>query len=236
MRRSRIATLTWIGLSLLLLIGISVQTFRVRQQDFDYYYKEKFARRGEIRKAKEKKKTLSFSQQRSRVLRSLWFDEKEGERRQFHLQASLALFDLRLTPNGPFPQETFLRPHGWLQEKIGWELIPSEEEVEQKNGIWKRVKTKRRLAEKEQENIRPFQLFRYYDATKAVWDIQKNIVTLFQVHFTDFKKQDHGSVFDFLQARVLMKGYAEEMTFHFKESEKEEISSKGFKIHFDTDE
>ena len=233
MRSAKIAILCFFVLGVILLFGIGVQTFRVRDEDSKYYQKEKIARRGDLRKAKEDNKSVSFSQQRYGVLRSLWFDEKDGIRRQFHLQATMAFFDLILTPQGKYPRETFLRPHGWLQEKIGWEAGSSGEEVEQHGGLWRSVKTRKALANRDSSAVVPFQTFRYYDATKAIWDIQKNEVTLFQVHFTDYKKHDHETVFDLANAKVLLKGYADEMTFHFKENGKEEVKSKGLKIHFE---
>jgi len=232
MRSAKIALLGFLLLGAIL-IGIAVQTFRVRDEDFSYYYREKFARRGVLRQAKEKKKSLSFSQQRCGVVRSLWFDEKEGIRRQFHLQAAMALVDLAFTPKGVCPKETFLRPHGWIQEKVGWEVSSTAEEVEEHNGRFRSMKTKKMVSGNEACEIVPFQLLRYYDAMKAVWDIQKNRVTLFQVSFTDYKKQDHAPPLDLATSQVLMKGYAEEMTFHFKENGKEEMTSKGLKMHFD---
>ena len=233
MRSAKIAACCFFVLVIVLLIGIRVQTFHLKAKDIEYYYREKTARRGELQKAKEKKKSLSFSQQRFGVLRSLWFDEKVGLRRQFHLQATMAFLDIALKPTGTWLQETFLRPHGWLQEKISWEVLSTAEEVEQCNGKWRMLKTKKPLAEKQVEQVSPFQLLRYYDAVKAIWDIQKNTLILLQVHFTDYKKQDHGAVFDLTTARVLLKGYADEMTFRFKEGGKEEVSSKGLKIHFE---
>lgn len=233
MRSAKIALLGFLLLGVLLFIGITAQTFRVRDEDFSYYYREKFARRGVLRQAKEKKKSFSFSQQRWGVVRSLWFDEKEGMRRQFHLQAAMALVDLALTPKGVCPKETFLRPHGWLQEKVGWEVASTSEEVEEHNGRFRSVKTKKWISGPEVRDITPFQLLRYYDAMKAIWDIQKNRVTLFQVSFTDYKKQDHTPPLDLAASQILLKGYAEEMTFSFKENGKEEVTSKGLKMHFD---
>lgn len=234
MKSSTIATWIFCLLFFLLLVGVIPKSFRINRKDLRSYYKEKTARRGFLRQARENKKSLSFSQQRFQVLRSLWFDEKDGLRRQFHLQASMALVDLTITPKEVLPKETFLRPHGWLQEKIGWMYLPTKEEAEPHAGKWRRVKTKLLFSEKQAADITPFQTIRYYDAAKAIWDIQANTVTLFQVHFIDYQKNDHTTVFDVATAQVLLKGYAEEMSFTFKEGGKESISSKGLKMQVET--
>lgn len=221
----------FVGVACVLIAAIVLRTCHVSEGDLEFYYKEKSARRGAIRTAKEEKKSVSFSQERTGVVRTLWFDANNGLRRQFHLQASTAQFDFSLAHGEHHPQETFLRPHGWYQEKIGWEVRSDAREVEQQNGVWKECKSKQFLTEKRMDDVGPFQVIRYYDAIKAIWDIDKNALTFYKVNFTDYKKNDHTASFEVDEASEILKGYADEMTLYFSDDGKEEVTSSGMKLH-----
>ena len=229
MKRATSANRLFLVLSLLLLIGIALKLSSVHEKDLDYYTKAKSSRRGEVRKAKESKKSMTFSQQRQGVQRTLWFDETNGIRRQFHLEANEAVVDLVMAPSGLEPQETFFSPHGWLQQKVGWQM-PDGEEIEKEGDSFCYSKTKRPLSEAMIETKVPFQVVRYYDAAKAIWDINHDTLTLYKVIFTDFRKMDHSGTFDTAEGQQILKGFADEMTFHFKASGKEEVTSTGLKL------
>lgn len=229
MRGAKRANRLFLIFSLLLLIVIGVKLSHVQDRDLEYYYRAKGSRRGAIRTAKENNQKVTFSQQRQGVQRSLWFDETNGLRRQFHLNATAAVVDLVMIRSDFQTQETFLRPHGWLQEKIGWEM-PDGTEVEPYSDTFRFTKTKNLLSPILLREKVPFQVVRYYDAVKAVWDMQKDRLTLYKVNFTDYKKLDHACTFDISQAQLLLQGYAEEMVIHFKAAGKEEVSSTGLKL------
>ena len=229
MRRAKQAAKLFLIVAVALGIFVFFKLTNVREKDLDYYYRAKGSRRGEVRQAKENKRSVTFSQKREGVIRSLWFDETHGLRREFHLKAATAVVDLIMTPSELKPQETFLRPHGWLQQKVGWELLDGSE-VEQRGKEWVLLKTKRFLFDDEIQEKRPFQVVRYYDAMKAVWDIQKEKLIMYKVNFTDYKKMDHSGSFDVSEAQLLLQGFADEMSIHFKEAGKEEISSTGLKL------
>lgn len=229
MKRAKKANRLFLFLACVLVVLIVIKLSGVQEKDLDYYTKAKTSRRGEVRKAKENKKSMTFSQQRQGVYRSLWFDEVNGIRREFHLEANEAVVDLVMAPSDLQPQETFFRPHGWLQQKVGWQTAEGEE-IEKEGDSFRYIKSKRPLSETMSEARVPFQVVRYYDAAKAIWDINNDLLTLYKINFTDYRKQDHSGSFDISEAKEILQGYADEMRFHFKASGKEEITSTGLKL------
>ncbi len=222
------------------LIGFSLtELLTVKESKTKEYYKARASRRGDIRKAKDSKKTISLHQERMGVVRQLWLDnEATGSSREFYMEASHADVIADIKPKAMTALETFQSPKGWFQEELYWEIPETKEKVFPEYNEtgeferWVYEGTEKRAVEIGlYDEISPKQRIRYFDAAKAEWNLVTNQMVAYIVSFCIVEMPGHTPTRIIDPSYVVVEGSAESMTFFFSKGDAQKgVETTGMKL------
>ena len=222
----------WILLIFLLLVGVIIKTSRVEESKVHHFDKVKESRRGQIRKARESKKKLVFTQERNGVSRHLWIQDPAGARRQFFLKAQSAEVSTSLLAKTTSFKESFVKPTGWLQEDLFWEVSSTGEHVIRQGDRWvKESPPHQAVLERLYRQIVPAQRVRFFDAQTAEWDPNTNELVAHTAFFSVLKVPGHDLPTDPNAGVVIAQGTAHSITFLFDKKGRQQVSCQGVKLH-----
>lgn len=231
-RRWHSHLILWKWAILVFCIVFVATTYRVRESKALYFEKAKESRRGTIRKAKENRETLVFTQQREGVVRRVWIQDPDGARRQFFLEATTAEISTSVS-GGEHPlTEFFTKPKGCLQEELFWEVSSTGEKVVQDNDHWVRESPPHTvISEKLSRQIVPVQHVRFFDAQTATWDPSTNKLVANTAFFCVSKIPGHDLPDSWEAGQAIAKGTASSITFQFDKKGRQQVNCQGVKLH-----
>ncbi len=223
-----------------ILIGFCVAQFVfVKESKARKYYNARASRRGDIRKAKEEKKTISLHQERFGVTRHLWIDDPlYNTQKEFYMEADRAEIVTDIGPKGVQSFEIFQTPKGSIQEELYWEIIGTGEKVEpvfedeREISHWVYTAPGKKVVDVSlYADIEPKQRVRYFDAARAEWDLVKNEMTAYVVSFCIIEISGHKMPKTVDPAYIVLEGVAENMTFFFMSRDtKKAVVSSGLQL------
>ena len=219
------------GLLILLLLGVFIaKSYRVKGSKVSKFDKVKESRRGQIRIAREKKQNLIITQERTGVTRHLWIQDAGGPRRQFFLEAISA--EIRTGVLAKSIKESFLKPKGWSQEELFWEVSSTGERVIKQGDKWvKESPPHKPIPERLIPQIVPAQRVRFFDAATAEWDPHSNQLVANTAFFSVLKVQGHELPSDPHAGHIIAQGTARSITFLFDKKGQQQVSCQGVKLH-----
>ena len=216
----------------LIFLLVIVKAWKIDETDVRKYEKVKESRRGAIRLAKERKETLSFTQERQGVSRNIWIQDPVGPRRQFFLEAASAQVSTSLTAKDPSMLESFVKPKGWFQEELFWEISSTGEQVIKQGNTWvKESSPHQAVAERLYPQIVPAQRVRFFDAQTAEWNPQINKLVANTAFFIVLKVPGHELPSSLDEGKVIARGNAQSMIFMFDKRGRQQVSCQGVKLH-----
>ena len=231
-RRWRSQRWIW-GLAIaLVLITTLAKAYKIQESKALRFDKVKESRRGTIRLAKERKENLLFTQEREGVSRNLWIQDPAGPRRQFFLEAVSALVSTSVTSKTHSLVESFVKPKGWLQEELFWEVSSTGDRVTKQGNKWtKESPPHQTIPERLHQQIVPVQQVRFFDAATAEWNPDTNKLVANTAFFSVLKVQGHELPSDIHEGQVIAQGTAHSMTFLFDKKGRQQVSCQGVKLH-----
>lgn len=216
--------------------GIILCFIRLHKFDSDAvktYHKVKESRRGTIRKAKEKKENVPFSQEREGITRNIWIEDESGLRRQFFLSAVSAVAKTDDITKKSSVKEQYDKPKGFYQEEFFWENTDTGEKILFRDGNYvKATPPYRKVKERFLSKIVPMQRVRFFDATSGEWDPVENIFTAYGAFFHIVKIHGHEVPQSDQEGEVIAKGSSASISFSTENGTMKQIHSQGMKLHF----
>ena len=180
-------TVTFVGLAALFVI----KSYPIQERKASHFSKQKEARRGKIRLAREGKGNFTFTQHRLGVTRKLWIEDDLGLRRQFFLIAPSAQVSAIVSLGKTSFLEEFASPKGWLQEELYWEIPSTGDRVVQRGTRWVKEGTTQPIPESLYREIIPVQRARFFDAESAEWNPITNQLVAHTAFFSILKVRGH---------------------------------------------
>lgn len=209
-----------------------VRGCEVKEYKAEKFHKEKEARRGKIRKAREGREKVAFTQQRFGVVRSCFLEDPSGLRRQFFLEAKSAEISTSYIEKKSTVKEVFFQPKGWLQEELFYEVSSTGEKVVQKNDMWVSASPPHRpISNHLYREVSPMQQLRFFDAVTAEWVLDTNELVAKDAFFSIIKAPGHELPNDLNIGKTLSKGTARAITFAFDKKGRQIVKSEGVKLH-----
>lgn len=231
-RRWRLTTCAFATVLFLILILFVVKHHKVKEYKAGTFYKEKEARRGKIRKAREGNGSLSLTQERFGVTRSCFLEDASGSRRQFFLEASSAQISSSVTEKTSKIKELFYQPKGWLQEELFFEISSTGEKVLRKDDTWVTASIPHKpIPSRLYREVVPMQQVRFFDAKTAEWTLDTNDLVAHTAFFSIIKAPGHELTPPFEGGKTLSKGTAQAITFSFDKKGRQIVKSEGVKLH-----
>ena len=210
----------------------AVKICKVKESKAECFTKVKESRRGTLRLAKERKQNIVFTQDRWGVSRHLWIQDPEGPRRQFFLEAASARVSTSLTSKAPTLVESFIKPKGWLQEELFWEVASTGDRVLKKGDTWVREAPPHRpIPEQLYQQVVPMQRVRFFDAATADWNPETNKLVANTAFFKVMKIPGHDMSPKRSEGQVIAEGSAHAMTFLFDKQGRQQVNCQGVKLH-----
>ncbi len=219
-------TLTFVGLAALFV----VRSYPIQERKASYFSKQREARRGKVRLAREGKGDFAFTQQRIGVTRQLWIEDDQGSRRQFFLTAPSAQFSALVSLGTTTFLEEFASPKGWLQEELYWEIPSTGDRVVQRGTRWVKEGTNQPVPESLYQNIVPVQRARFFDAQSAEWNPITNQLVGHTAFFSILKVRGHDLPSSTKDGTVLAEGTTQTITFHFDKTGQQHVLCQGVKL------
>ncbi len=190
------------------------KTIKIEKSKISHFIKAKESRRGALRLAKERKQNVDFTQDRSGVSRHLWIQDPGLPRRQFFLEAVSATLTTSLTSKEISLIESFVKPKGWFQEELFWEISSTGERVIKKGDKWvHKTPPCRSIAEKFIQNIVPMQLVWFFEAATADWNQNTNKLVANTALFTLLKMPGHEAPINNHDGKIITQGTSRAMIF-----------------------
>jgi hypothetical protein len=205
---------------------------KVQESKTEHFARVKESRRGTIRLARERKQTIIFTQDRQGVSRHVWIQEVPEMRRQFFLEAVSARASTSLTSKEPSLVESFVKPKGWLQEELFWEVESTGDRVMKRGDSWVREDPPHRsIPERLHSNIVPMQRVRFFEAATADWNPETNKLVANSAFFRVLKMPGHEVSALHQDGQVIAQGTAQAMTFLFDKQGRQQVNCQGVKLH-----
>lgn len=231
-RRWYLTSVVWTACVFLLLAFFVMKNYRVHEHKAETFYKEKEARRGKIRKAREGKEAYSITQERLGVTRSCYLEDLEGLRREFFLKAKAAHISSSVTEKQSVVKELFFEPKGWLQEELFFEISSTGEKVIRKDETWVTASVPHKaIPSRLYRDVMPMQQIRFFDAVTAEWTHSTNELVAHKALFSIIKAPGHELPSQLDTGKTLSRGTAEAIIFSFDKKGRQIIKSEGVKLH-----
>ncbi len=231
-RRWRLAGFVWGVFVVLALALFAAKNYEVKAYKADTFYKEKEARRGKIRKAREGNGAFTLTQERIGVTRSYFLEDIVGGRRQFFLEADSAQVSSCVRKKNSSVKELFFQPKGWLQEDLFFEIASTGEKVIRKDDVWVTASLPHKpVPSRLYRDVVPMQQIRFFDAMTAEWTLATNELVAHTAFFSIIKAPGHELPLPVTGVKTLSKGTAQAITFSFDKKGRQVVKSEGVKLH-----
>jgi hypothetical protein len=216
----------------ILLILYSITLFKIDDDAVAQYYKAKESRRSKIKKAKDQKEAVRFTQERTGISRNLWIEEEEGPRRQFFLKAVSAMAHASKDSKKTGLKELYDKPKGWFQEELYWEISDTGEKVMPQDGIWiRQTPPHQKIPENLVQKIVPVQRVRFFDAASGEWDPVRNTMTASGAFFSILKVMGHELPKNEHEGEIIARGTAAKIIFSFDKNGRKQVACRNVKLH-----
>lgn len=220
----------WKATFLCLVTIFVIKSYPIQESKANYFSRAKEARRGKIRLAREGKGDFDFTQHRFGVTRLLWIEDEEGLRRQFFLTAPSATVSAIVKPGSTSFLEVFLKPRGWLQEELYWEIPSTGDRVVRRGTRWLKEGSSQAIPESLYKEVLPVQKARFFNAETAEWNPLTNELVAKTAFFSILKVQGHELPSSTKDGVVLAEGNTQTITFHFDKTGQQHVSCQGVKL------